>query len=124
MRKALGIALVILIALVFLNDVGRWVNAQSALNEETTALAQWASENVRGPNATVNGQIVTAEGVRRGVRVDTFEQSETELRVWCSAEVPGTWVIGPYTAVLNGKPVDQALSFPFIVRSSQVARLQ
>lgn len=124
MRRAFAIAFIVLVAVVFLNDVGRWVNAQSVLNQKTTQLAQWASENVRGENVDQNRSIVIAEGARTGVRVDKYEQTAGEARILTIAEVPGTWVIGPYVAVLNGTPLDQALGGPFIVRSSEVARLQ
>lgn len=100
MRKAFAIAIVILVAIVFLNDVGRWVNAQAALNEKTTELAQWAAENVGGGNVADNSRLVTAEGARLGVRVDQYTQTSEELQIWSSAEVPGTWVIGPYVLSL------------------------
>jgi hypothetical protein len=123
-RRAVGIALAIVVALVFLNDVGRWVNAQSRLNESTTELADWAAENVSSGTRDLGAPVVISEGARRGLRVYRYDQDEFTVSVWASADVPGTWVVGPYVAVLDGKPLEQALSVPFVVRSYQQARHQ
>jgi len=124
MRKAIGIALVIAVALVFLNDVGRWVNAQSQLNESTAKLADWASANVHATTRDAGAQIVTTQGAKTGVRVYQYDQDQNTLRIWSSADVLGTWVVGPYVAVTRGTPMDQALSVPFVVKSYQQAQLQ
>ena len=55
MRRAIGILLVVAVALVFLNDVGRWVNAQSRLNESTAQLAEWAATNVHDESRESGG---------------------------------------------------------------------
>jgi hypothetical protein len=120
----LWIALAVLVALVFLNDIGRWVNGQSQLNENASVLSQWATDNVRGGSVAANGQKVIAEGAKHGLTVYRYDQDENSLRIWGSAEVPGTWVIGPYVAVLNGTPLDRALGVPFVVRTYQEARRQ
>ena len=124
MRKAIGIALVIAVALVFLNDVGRWVNAQSQLNESTAQLADWASTNMHATSRDAGAQIVTTQGAKTGVRVYQYDQDQNTLRIWSSADVLGTWVIGPYMAVTRGTPIDQALGVPFVVKSYQQAQLQ
>ena len=124
MRRAVGIALVVVVALVFLNDVGRWVNAQSKLNEGTAQLAQWAAANVRTDNQKIASKMVSAEGERRGTRVYEYDQDQNAVRIWSSVDVHGTWVIGPYVAVVKGIPIDQALGVPFVVRSYQQAEFQ
>jgi hypothetical protein len=123
-RRAVGISLVIAIALVFLNDVGRWVNAQAQLNANTGQLAQWASTNVGTEDSDSAERIVTREGVKLGVRVSQYDQDQYTVRVWGSADVRGTWVIGPLVAVAEGASIDRALSVPFVVRTYQQARLQ
>jgi hypothetical protein len=67
---------------------------------------------------------VAAEGLKRGVRVYEYDQDRYTVRIWGSADAPGTWVIGPVAAVIRGIPVEQALSVPFVVRSYQLAQLQ
>lgn len=124
MRRAVGIALAVAIALVFLNDIGRWVNAQSRLNEDTAELAQWAAANVRTDNAAIATRMVSTEGERRGTRVYQYDQDQNTVRIWSSTDVHGTWVIGPYVAVVKGTPMDEALSVPFVVRSYQQAEFQ
>ena len=124
MRRAIGIALVVAIALVFLNDVGRWVNAQSQLNESTEQLVQWSATGGHSENATAGRAAAVAEGSRRGLRVDGFEQNKSIVSVVTSADVPGTWVLGPYTALIRGVPVEQALSVPFVVRGYGQAQTQ
>ena len=124
MRRALWIALLIAVALVFLHDVSRWVNTQSRLNESTTQLANWATEVVRPLSRDAGAQIVTAEGAKRGVRVYQYNQDQDTLMIWGAADVPGTWVIGPYRAIMKGTPIDQALGMPFVVKSYHEAQLQ
>jgi hypothetical protein len=124
MRRAIGIALVVAIALVFLNDVGRWVNAQSQLNENTAQLAEWAATSLAGRNRDAAAQLVTAEGTKRGLTVYQYDQDQNTVRIWGSVDVSGTWVIGPYVAITRGTPLDQALGVPFVVRSYQQAQFQ
>lgn len=124
MRRALWIALLLAVALVFLHDVSRWVNTQSRLNESTTQLADWATEVVRPMNRDAASRVVTAEGAKRGVRVYQYDQDQDTLMIWGAADVPGTWVIGPYRAVMKGTPIDQALGVPFVVQSYHQAQLQ
>lgn len=124
MRRAIGIALVVAVALVFLNDVGRWVNAQSKLNESTAQLAEWAALNVQTQSRDAGALLVSSEGAKQGVRVYQYDQDQTSVRIWSSADVPGTWVIGPYVAVTKGTPIDQALGVPFVVRGYQQAQFQ
>jgi hypothetical protein len=124
MRRAIWIALLIAVALVFLHDVSRWVNTQSRLNESTTQLANWATEVVRPLSRDAGAQIVTAEGAKRGVRVYQYDQDQDTLMIWGAADVPGTWVIGPYRAIMKGTPIDQAFGMPFVVKSYHEAQLQ
>jgi hypothetical protein len=124
MRRAIWIALLIAVALVFLHDVSRWVNTQSRLNESTTQLANWATEVVRPLSRDAGAQIVTAEGAKRGVRVYQYDQDQDTLMIWGAADVPGTWVIGPYRAIMKGIPIGQALGMPFVVKSYHEAQLQ
>jgi len=124
MRRAVGVALVVVVALVFLNDVGRWVNAQSELNENTSLLADWAAANVHASGRDAGSGIVTSEGARRGIHVYQYDQDQNTVRIWGSTDVLGTWVIGPYSAVARGVPIDQALGTPFVVRSYEQAQLQ
>jgi hypothetical protein len=124
MKRAIGIALVVAIALVFLNDVGRWVNAQSRLNESTAQLAEWAATSLAGNGRDSAAQLVSVEGAKRGIAVYQYDQDQNTVRIWGSADVSGTWVIGPYVAITKGVPLDQALGVPFVVRSYQQAQFQ
>ena len=124
MRRAIGIAMVIAIAVVFLNDIGRWVNSQSQLNESTAHLADWAAANAHSASRDAGAGLVTAEGARLGMRIYQYDQDQNSVRIWSSSDVQGTWVIGPYVAVAKGVPIDQALGVPFVVRSYQQSQLQ
>jgi hypothetical protein len=124
MRRAIAVALVVAVALVFLNDAGRWVNAQSQLNESTTQLAQWAATNIVGQDRNAAARIVSAEGAKRGISVYQYDQDQTTVRVWSSVAVRGTWLVGPYVAITKGTPIDQARGAPFVVKSYQQAQFQ
>jgi uncharacterized membrane protein YhiD involved in acid resistance len=123
-RRAIVIALLIVVAVVFLNDVGRWVNSQSQLNESTTQLADWAAVNVHVASRDSASRLVTTEGEKRGIKVYQYDQDQNSLKIWSSVDVPGTWVVGPYVAVTKGVPIDQALGVPFVVRSYRQTQLQ
>jgi hypothetical protein len=117
--------LAIALALVFLNDASRWVNAQSRLNESTAQLAEWAALNVHDQGRAQGAPIVAAEGTKRGVRVYQYDQDPTTVRVWTSVDVPGTWVVGPYMAATTQRvPLDKAFGVAFVVRSYQQAQFQ
>lgn len=124
MRRILAIVLLVAVALLFLNDVGRWVNSQSKLNEATAELADWAATNVRISDTAEAARRVSDEGTRRGVKVERYEQDQYVVRVWTTRDVGGTWVLGPYNAVMKGTPVDQALSVPFVVRGYKQSSFQ
>jgi hypothetical protein len=124
MRRAIGIALAIAVAFVFLNDAGRWVNAQSRLNESTAQLAEWAATNLHEQNRDQAALSVAGEGAKSGVKVYQYDQDQTTVRVWSSAEVSGTLVVGPYIAVSKGTPLKQAFDIPLVVRSYQQAQFQ
>ena len=81
MRRAIGIAMVIAIAVVFLNDIGRWVNSQSQLNESTAHLADWAAANVHSASRDVGAGRVTAEGARLGMRIYQYDQDQNTVRI-------------------------------------------
>ncbi len=124
MRRVIVIGLVVAVAVVFLHDAGRWVNTQARLNEATTQLAEWASTNLRVQNPAEAPPIVAGEGAKRGVTVYRFEQDQTTVRVWTSANVVGTWVVGPYMAVNRGTPLRQSIGAPFVVRSYRQEQIQ
>ena len=125
MRRAAAIALTVAVALVFLNDVGRWVNAQSQLNESTSELAEWAAVNLHDQNREQAGKLVASEAAKRGVTVYQYDQDQTAVRIWTSVDVPGTWVVGPYIAITSKRAsAGQAFGVPFVVRSYQQAPFQ
>jgi hypothetical protein len=123
-KRFVGILLVVGIAVVFLNDAGRWVNSQSQLNEKTAQLAEWAATNVKDQSRDSGSRTVAGEGAAQGVHVYQYDQDQTTVRIWSSLDVPGTWVVGPYVAISRGTPLAQAFGVPFVVRSYQQAQFQ
>ncbi len=124
MKRLVGILLVVGIAVVLINDVGRWVNSQSQLNEKTAQLAEWAATNVHAQSRDAGARAVAGEGAARGVYVYQYDQDQSSAQIWSSLDVPGTWVIGPWVAVSKGSPLAQAWGAPFVVRSYQQAPFQ
>jgi hypothetical protein len=123
-RRVISIALVIALAIVFLNDIGRWVNSQSRINEKTARLAEWAAAEVKSSDRNAGARMVMEQASKDGLTVTGYDQNDYTIKIWTATDVPGTIVLGPYTGLLRAVPIDQALAHPFVVKSYQEASRQ
>lgn len=114
---------VALVAIV-LNDGGRWFNAQARLNESTAQVADSASVSLRNSTRDAAAQSVVEDAGRHGIRVTQYGQDPNSLQIWTAADVQGTWVLGPYVALLGGTPFDQAMAAPFVIKDYQQAQFR
>jgi len=118
MRTFLIVLLVILLAVVFINDVGRYSRARIALRQATSSIVDTLSDYAGGKTrntaavraAELAGQ--QSNSSKQQIEVYQYDQNGQGIQVWTRAYVSGTWVIGPFTAWRAGKP----LGTPFVVQ--------
>ena len=103
MKKLLATALVLAIAITFVNDLGRWVTASYSLDKHLREVADNASAAARLNQAK---GWPTAASTARGYGVQVTGYSQTNLQVVLTARAPvtGTWVVGPGLALLASQP--------------------
>jgi Flp pilus assembly protein TadG len=120
MRTFLIIALILLLAAVFLNDVGHYARAKYNLDVATTTIVNEVSRY--GVNRTRNLAAIKAAAIGRskGVEVYQYDQDDVGIRVWTRVPVSGTLVVGPFLAWRAHKPLDS----PFMVMDYRTSVFQ
>lgn len=101
--------LIILVAGVFLNEVGHYARARYDLNKATDIVVDTVSRYARHKTRVQAANKAAALGQEEGVEVYQYDQGDTGVRVWTRIEVRGTWLIGPYYAWRAHKPLDTPL---------------
>lgn len=124
MKKLLVALLFVAVLVVFANDGGRLFFAHNKLRADTRTLAAWAADN--------GGQLardqVAAKLVEQAnileVRVTQYGQDENGIQIWTASDVSGLWVIGTYTATLDGTPLKAAWGRPITITEHAVAQFR
>ncbi len=111
MKTLLKILLVIAIAVVIINEVGRYAQAGENLNDTTNLLVDWAENNAREMGQAKAGAQLAAMAQQEGVVVTAYGQDGTTFTLYTQAPVTGSWVVGPFLAWRAKK----ALSTPYLM---------
>jgi hypothetical protein len=111
MKTLLKIALVVVIAVVVINEIGRYVQAGEKLNDVTNQLSEWAQTNGRVVGRVKAGTQLASMGEQEGVIVTAYGQDDTTFTLYTQAPVEGSWVVGPFLAWRAKK----SLSTPYTV---------
>lgn len=118
MTKWIKRALIVAIALVLLNDVGRYLVATYHISERSRAMAFEAAKLAKS-DPSANSGWSTAQRIAQeaGIEVLGYEQSPQSATVVTRITVTGTWVLGPVYTFMTRQP----LSTPFTIdhRSTQ-----
>ena len=117
MKTLLKILLVVAIAVVIINEVGRYVQAGENLNDTTNQLSEWAQTHARGLGQGRAGSQLAAMAAQEGVVVTAYGQDGTTFTIYTQAPVEGSWVVGPFLAWRAKK----ALSTPYTL-DKQISR--
>jgi hypothetical protein len=117
MKTLLKVVLVIAIAVVIVNEVGRYVQAGENLNDTTNQLSEWAQMNARELGQARAGAQLAAMGQQEGVVVTAYGQDGTTFTMYTQAPVQGSWIVGPFLAWRAKKP----LSTPYTM-DKQISR--
>ena len=116
MKKLFPLLIALLILATFANDLVRYLSAQTALRNGTNDLVTWAAANGRGvPRDQIATALVT-QAAKDDIRVYQYGQTDVSMQIWTEADVKGTWVVGPYIAVIHGVPLKSAFKTPFVIR--------
>ncbi len=117
MKTLLKIVLVVVIAVIIINEVGRYAQAGEKLNDATNQLSEWAQTNARPLGQTQAGVRLAAMAQQEGVVVTAYGQDDTTFTLYTQAPVKGSWIIGPFIAWRAKK----ALSTPYTL-DKQISR--
>jgi len=109
MKRFLVVALVVLVAAVFIHDVGYYVRARYDLSEATTQVTDQLSEYALGKTRDVAAVKAVELAALKKIEVWQYDQNDQGVQVWTRVSVPGTWVIGPFQAWRAGKPLETPL---------------
>lgn len=115
-RRVIWILLLLAIVALVLNDGGRWFNTRSSLSEATSELGAWASSNLSAQTRDQAANAIAEKASQAGITVYQYGQDPNGVQIWTQTDVRGTWVLGPYAALVRGVPFKQALHSPFVVR--------
>lgn len=116
MRRVLWIVFLVAIVVVVLNDGGHWFNARSNLSQQTSQLGAWASTTVANQSRDQAAASLVEKAQESGIRVYQYGQDANGVEIWTETDVKGTWVLGPYVAVLKGVPFKKAIGSPLVIR--------
>lgn len=110
MKRALMVALAVGLAIVFVNDLGRWVTTSYNLDTHLREIADNASAAAR-TNPQAGWPAAAQTAAKYGITVTGYSQLDQEVIVTAQAPVTGTWVTGPALALVAKRPT----STPFFV---------
>jgi len=113
-KKILIIVLVVAIAAVFINDVGKFTRARYDLSKATDSIVEEMSQYALGKTRNASAVKAAELGRQQNVEVYQYDQDGEGVHVWTRVLVSGTWVIGPFMAWRAHKP----LNTPFYVQQS------
>lgn len=112
MKTLLVVVLVIAVAAVFVNDVGRYARTRydldMATNEITDEVASFAGSLARNEAAERAAKLAQ----ERGVVVYQYNQDGQGVYIWTQKPVEGTWALRQYAAWRGG----EASSTPYLLR--------
>lgn len=106
MKKVLVIALIVGVAVTFVHDLGAYVDVRRTLVEATRDAADIAAGLATTGRDTAARAAADA-AAERGVTVYLYDQDDTRVEIWAKMEVEGTWVYGPFTALVEARPSEQ-----------------
>jgi len=115
-RRVLWIVILVAIVAVVLNDGGRWFNTRSNLSQATSELGAWASSNLSSVTRDQAADAIAKKAGEAGITVYQYGQDPNGVQIWTQTDVTGTWVLGPYAALVRGVPFKQARHAPFVVK--------
>ena len=117
MKTLLKIVLVVVIAIVAINEIGRYAQAGENLNDVSNQLSDWAQANAMSLGQSKAGVQLAALAQQEGVLVTAYGQDDTTFTLYTQAPVKGSWIVGPFLAWRAKKP----LSTPYTL-DKQISR--
>ena len=119
MKTLLKIVLVIVIAVVIVNEVGRYAQAGEKLNDVTNQLSEFAQNQGPGAGRAKTGSQLAAMALQEGIVVRAYDQDATTFTIHTLAPIEGSWVVGPLIAWRAKQPLktpytmEKQISRPF-----------
>jgi len=107
-KKLIVIALVVALAAVFINDVGKFTRSRYNLDNATKQVVDEIASHAGSLPRDQAAQQAATLAQQNGIRVYQYDQNGTGVQVWTELPVEGTWVLGRLAAWRSGKPLDTA----------------
>jgi hypothetical protein len=112
MIKWIKIALVVLIALTGVNDIGRYLIGVYRVDDRTRTMCFQATQVAKDARSYNSGWPAVAKAAQEGgLKVLAYNQTAASVTVTAQIAVTGTWAIGPAIAIIGKKP----LTTPFTI---------
>lgn len=104
-KTVLKITLFVLIAVLIVNDLGRFVQAEFNINDTTTKLLNFGAKNGRALGRDEAAKQASAFATRHGVVLTGYGQDEETVSLVTVTPLEGTWVIVPFINLISKKPI-------------------
>jgi hypothetical protein len=103
--------LILGIAIVIVNDGGRFIAATYSIQDRSRAMA-FEAARVAKTDMAINSGWPAAQKIAQeaGLEVLGYQQSPQGATVVTRITVRGTWVMGPASALMSGKPLATPLT--------------
>lgn len=106
MKKLLTVVIVVAIAAVFINDVGRYARARYEASVVAQNAAMAAANNGRTRTRDENAIAAANQAAAEGGLVYAYDQTTEQVHVWVQYPLEGTWVWARYLAWQSDQPLD------------------
>lgn len=116
MKKLIFLLLVVAVLAVLANDGGRLFVAKSTLKADTSTLASWAMNNAGGMSRNEAAAQLVERARVLNFRIAQYGQTQDGVEIWTESDVTGLWVLGTYTALLDGVPLQQARGRSIVIK--------
>lgn len=121
MKKLLAIVLVVAVAMIAVNDIGRYFTTMYNLDNTADEAARNAAQAAaRGADRNTAGRAAVEVAGEQGVRLWGYDQRDGRVYVFAEQDVAGTVVFAPLSALLSGKPLDTV----YVMRRESDALIQ
>ena len=124
MRRLLTIALVIALMAIVVNDASHYFLAYVDLRNSTDELADSVASVAGSVQADRLGQKIADLAAGLKIRVTRYAMTPGQITLWTQENATGTWLLGPYLALRQGVPLEQALHTPIVITYVATAGLR
>lgn len=107
MKKWLAVLIPLALAVVVINDVGRYLTTTYDLSNVTREAATMAARVAHDSNdRTLSWQAAEAYAQHKSATIYGYDLNGVQVHVWTKQRVDGTWVLSKLNALLDHQPME------------------